>query len=51
MIRASICNGEQVAGFKDKRTDIESADLMLIARVLLPEDIKEGNLLKYEMLE
>ena len=34
-----------------KRTDIDSDDLMLVARALLPEDIKEGSKLKYEMLE
>lgn len=34
-----------------RRTDIESSDLMLVARALLPEDIKEGSKLKYEMLE
>ncbi|WP_036607585.1 hypothetical protein [Oribacterium sp. P6A1] len=34
-----------------KRTDIESSDIMLVARALLPEDIKEGSRLKYEMLE
>ncbi|SFG45196.1 chorismate--pyruvate lyase [Oribacterium sp. WCC10] len=34
-----------------KRTDIESQDLMLVARALLPQDIKEGSRLKYEMLE
>ncbi len=34
-----------------KRTDIESQDLMLVARALLPADIKEGSRLKYEMLE
>ncbi|SEA94853.1 hypothetical protein SAMN05216349_1643 [Oribacterium sp. KHPX15] len=34
-----------------KRIDIESDDLMLVARALLPKDIKEGSKLKYEMLE
>jgi len=34
-----------------KRTDKDSDDLMLVARALLPEDIKEGSLLKYEMLK
>lgn len=34
-----------------RRTDIESDDLMLVARALLPEEIKEGSKLKYEMLE
>lgn len=34
-----------------KRTDIDSADLKLVARALLPEEIKEGSRLKYEMLQ
>ncbi len=33
------------------RTDIESDDLKLVARALLPESIKEGTELKYEMLQ
>ena len=34
-----------------KRTDIESEDLKLVARALLPENITEGSRLKYEMLQ
>ena len=34
-----------------RRTDIESDDLILVARALLPEAINEGSRLKYEMLQ
>ena len=34
-----------------KRTDIESDDLKLVARALLPPEIMEGSRLKYELLE
>ncbi|MDE6626900.1 MAG: chorismate--pyruvate lyase [Lachnospiraceae bacterium] len=34
-----------------RRTDIESNDLKLIARALLPENISVGSKLKYEMLQ
>lgn len=34
-----------------RRTDIESDDLKLVARALLPEDIAEGSRLRYEMLQ
>ena len=34
-----------------KRTDIESEDLKLVARALLPAEIVEGSQLKYEMLQ
>ena len=34
-----------------KRTDIESSDLKLVARALLPEDIYEGCGLKYELMQ
>ena len=34
-----------------RRTDIESSDLKLVARALLPEEISEGSKLKYEMFE
>ena len=34
-----------------KRTDIESDDLKLVARALLPEHIGEGSKLKYEFLQ
>ncbi len=34
-----------------KRTDIESDDLKLVARALLPENIREGSKLKYEFLQ
>ncbi|MBQ0027148.1 MAG: chorismate--pyruvate lyase [Lachnospiraceae bacterium] len=33
-----------------KRTDEESDDLKLVARALLPAEIKEGSKLKYEMM-
>ncbi len=32
-----------------RRTDIESDDLKLVARALLPAEIKEGSQLKYKM--
>jgi hypothetical protein len=34
-----------------KRTDIESADLKLVARALLPAEIAEGTKLKYEFMQ
>ncbi len=34
-----------------RRTDIESDDLKLVARALLPPEIKEGSRLKYEWLQ
>ena len=34
-----------------KRTDIESNDLKLVARALLPAEIMEGSKLKYEMMQ
>lgn len=34
-----------------KRTDIESEDLKLVARALLPEGIAEGTQLKYELMQ
>ncbi len=34
-----------------KRTDVESSDIKLVARALLPDDIQEGCRLKYEMLQ
>ena len=34
-----------------RRTDIESDDLKLVARALLPAEICEGSKLKYEMME
>ena len=34
-----------------RRTDIESEDLKLVARALLPEEITEGTKLRYEMME
>lgn len=34
-----------------KRTDIESDDLKLVARALLPPQIMEGSKLKYEMMQ
>ena len=33
-----------------RRTDIESDDLKLVARALLPAEIREGSKLRYEML-
>ena len=34
-----------------KRTDMESDELKLVARALLPPEIKEGSRLKYEWLQ
>ena len=34
-----------------KRTDIESDDLRLVARALLPAEIVEGSRLKYEFMQ
>ena len=34
-----------------KRTDIESDELKLVARALLPVDIEEGSKLKYELMQ
>ena len=34
-----------------KRTDIDSEDLKLVARALLPEDIAEGTKLRYELMQ
>ena len=34
-----------------KRTDIESDDLKLVARALLPPEIMEGSGLKYELMQ
>ena len=34
-----------------KRTDIESDDLKLVARALLPVDIYEGCKLRYELMQ
>lgn len=34
-----------------KRTDIESDELKLVARALLPSEIVEGSKLKYEMMQ
>ena len=34
-----------------KRTDQESEDLKLVARALLPAEIREGSKLKYEWLQ
>ncbi len=34
-----------------RRTDIESDDLKLVARALLPMEITEGSRLKYEMMQ
>ena len=33
-----------------RRTDIESDELKLVARALLPPEISEGSRLKYEMM-
>ena len=33
-----------------RRTDIESNDLKLVARALLPAEILEGSKLKYELI-
>ena len=34
-----------------RRTDTESDDLKLVARALLPLEIKEGSELKYELMQ
>ncbi len=34
-----------------RRTDVQSEDLKLVARALLPPEIMEGSRLKYEMME
>ena len=34
-----------------KRTDVESQELKLVARALLPPEIVEGSRLKYELLQ
>lgn len=34
-----------------KRTDIESDDLKLVARALLPAEIMTGSRLRYEMMQ
>lgn len=34
-----------------KRTDEESQDLKLVARALLPPEIREGTMLKYEWMQ
>ena len=34
-----------------RRTDIESDELKLVARALLPPEITEGSRLKYEMMQ
>ncbi|MEE1195493.1 MAG: chorismate--pyruvate lyase [Lachnospiraceae bacterium] len=34
-----------------RRTDVESDELKLVARALLPYEIREGSRLKYEMLQ
>lgn len=34
-----------------RRTDIDSSDLKLVARALLPDGIAEGTKLKYEFLQ
>lgn len=34
-----------------KRTDVESDDLKLVARALLPPEITEGTRLRYELMQ
>lgn len=34
-----------------KRTDIDTDDLKLVARALLPAEIMEGSRLKYELMQ
>ena len=34
-----------------KRLDVESDDLKLVARALLPQEITEGTKLRYEMMQ
>lgn len=44
---------ERIAGdyAELKRIDIESDDLKLVARALLPAEIMEGTKLKYELMQ
>ena len=41
--------GEAFANLK--RTDIETDDLKLVARALLPPEIMEGSRLRYELMQ
>ena len=34
-----------------RRTDIQTDDLKLVARALLPAEIKEGSILRYELMQ
>ena len=34
-----------------KRTDLETDDLILVARALLPPEIMEGSRLRYELMQ
>ena len=34
-----------------KRTNMDTEDIKLVARALLPEDIREGSKLKYEWMQ
>ena len=34
-----------------KRTDVESGEIKLVARALLPQEIREGSKLKYEWMQ
>ena len=34
-----------------KRPDMDTEDIKLVARALLPEDIREGSKLKYEWMQ
>lgn len=34
-----------------KRTDMDTENIKLVARALLPEDIREGSKLKYEWMQ
>ena len=34
-----------------RRTDVETDELMLVARALLPDEIREGSRLVYEMMQ
>lgn len=34
-----------------QRTDMETADLKLVARALLPQELREGSRLRYECFE
>lgn len=48
VLRCSVIDGDYA---NLKRCDIESDDLKLVARALLPPEIMEGSRLKYELMQ